>query len=297
MNKLSKILPPVILAGSLILSACGGDSSSGTGSLNLNITDGPVPDASQVVVAFSGVSIKPVNGSAYDINFVDGNNQPVVKTIDLLNLQGLNTESLLHDHSLESGRYNWLRLHVNEMDSYIVLSSGTYPLYIPSGDETGLKLNRSFEIVEGTTTSFTIDFDLHKSVVGPGVGHMSGAYKLRPTLRMVNNAEMGHISGHVGSTTLADASCTGRTDYAVYVFSGMNVTPDDLDGTDPDPVAISQLTATYDYALGFLEPGSYTLAFTCQAADDDVDANDAINFITGGTVVVTAGTNTQYNFN
>ncbi|MDH5484697.1 MAG: DUF4382 domain-containing protein [Gammaproteobacteria bacterium] len=296
MNKFSKVMPLLGLASLLLLSACGGTSSSGTGSLTLNITDSPVPDATQVVVAFSGVTIKPENGSAYDINFVDDNNQPVVKTIDLLNVQGMNSESLLHNHTLEAGRYNWLRLHVNEAGSYIDLSTGNYPLYIPSGDETGLKLNRPFDIIEGSTTSFTLDFDLHKSVVGPGQGKMSGSYKLRPTLRMVNNAEMGHVSGHVGATTLADASCSGRTDYAVYLFTGANIMPDDIDGTDPDPVAVSQLTDTYDYALGFLEPGSYTLAFTCQAADDDVDSSETLHFISSDSVTVIAGGNITYDF-
>lgn len=296
MKKLSKILSVCLLASPLVLTACD-ESSSGTGRLNLNIADAPVHDASHVVVAFSGVSIKPENGSAYEINFIDDNDQPVIKTIDLLSLQGLNSERLLHDHILAAGRYNWLRLHVisskDTVDSYIELNTGRHPLYVPSGDETGLKLNRPFDIVEGSDTSLTIDFDLGKSVVAPGQGT---TYKLRPTLRMVNNAEMGHISGHVGDVARADASCTGA-DYAVYVFAGDNITPDDIDGNDPDPVTTSQLSNTYDYALGFLEPGSYTLAFTCQAAADDVDADDAINFVSGGTVMVTPGTNTQYDFN
>ena len=225
MIKMSKASLISIISLSMILTACGGESP-GNGSLNLSITDAPVDGATQVVVSFDGVSIKPSNGSAYDIDFVDINGDPEIKTIDLLAQQGPNSVPLLVNQTLIAGHYNWLRLKVvaskTSTDSYIKLDDGSeHPLYVPSGEETGLKLNQGFNITDGGAATFTIDFDLRKSVVMPNNG--SEAYKLRPTLRIVHNDNVGHINGIVGSLSLDDDNCKG-TDYAVYVFSGANVT-------------------------------------------------------------------------
>jgi len=283
----------------ILLTACGGDIS-GSGILNLNITDAPVDSAAKVVVSFDSVSIKPANGPAYDIKLVDISGNPVVKSIDLLSQQGANSEPLLVNHVLAAGHYNWMRLNViasqTSYDSYIELDGGSqYPLYVPSGDETGLKLNQGFNIADGGATTFTIDFDLRKSVLSPNKN--SQAYKLKPTLRIVSNDNVGHISGIVGPVALSDASCAGRSDYAVYVFAGDNVIPDDVDGIDAEPVTTALLSNSNEYAVGFLNKGVYTLAFTCQASDDNSEEDDPINFIVTDVVAVAAGTTTRHDFN
>lgn len=290
-----------ILLASFVLSSCGGGTNNGggTGYINLNITDAPVDEAAEVTVSFSGLSIKPANGTAFDINFENAKGQPIVKKIDLLSLQGANSLNLLDNYPLAAGKYNWIRLKVisseTTTDSYIVLKQGgmTYPLYVPSGDETGLKLNRGFTILDGQTATFTIDFDLRKSIVDPG--NLSSAYKLKPTLRIVENHNAGNITGTVGSLTLNDVNCTG-TDYAVYAFIGAGITPDDMDGIDPDPVSSSMLNNSFGYGIGFLEQGDYTLAVTCQAAADKVDTSESINFIGMKTVTVIAGKTITENF-
>lgn len=291
----------VIFLIPLLITSCGGsESTGGSGTLNLNITDAPIDEAAEVVVSFSGLSIKPADGPAIDINFEDPDGNPEIKTIDLLSLQGANSLNILNDYVLASGNYNWIRLHVisseTTTDSYIVLEQGgnQYPLYVPSGDETGLKLNRGFTIHDGKAATFTIDFDLRKSIVEPG--NLSTAYKLKPTLRIIENQNAGHITGTVGSTTLNDANCIG-TDYAVYAFTGAGITPDDMDGINPDPVSSSMLTNTFTYGIGFLEEGNYTLAVTCQAADDKTDSNDLINFLGTKTVTVIAGVIITEDFN
>ena len=287
-----------ILSLSMILTACGSDSTENGGSLNLNITDAPVDSAAKVVVSFSGVSIKPESGPAYDIDFVDDNGSPTIKTIDLLSQQGSNSEPLLVNEALEAGHYNWMRLKVKSSitstDSYIELEDGSqHPLYVPSGNQTGLKLNQGFDITDGGSVSLTIDFDLRKSVLSPN--NNSEAYKLKPTLRIVNNDNMGHISGIVGSVSLADAACT-KTDYSVYVFAGENIIADDIDGLDAEPVSTALLSESFEYEVGFLDEGTYTIALTCQAEDDNIETDDAINFIGTSNVTVNAGTTTTYNF-
>jgi len=288
----------IAAAAAFSLSGCGSGDFASQGTLNLNITDAPVDNATSVVVAFTGVTLKPQNRSSYDIDFKDGNGNALVKTIDLLNQQGANSEPLLLNHSLAVGHYDWMRLKVNAqpgvMDSTITLDAngGQHSLSIPSGNQTGLKLNRGFDITEGEAVTFTIDFDLRRSVVAPQ--NNATDYKLKPTLRIVENATIGHLTGHIGDVTLNDTLCV-NTDYSVYVYSG-SVVPDDINGTAPDPVSTGLVSNGFDYSIGFLPAGDYTVAMTCQAADDVVDTDDVIDFIGTSTVTITAGALERHDF-
>ncbi len=87
-------------------------------------------------------------------------------------------------------------------------------------------------------------------------------------------------------------------------YSG-TVTPDDIDGIDPDPiksVKAQYVEDSYHYSVASLEPGDYTVAATCQADRDDPatdDLNDTIQdvtFVGTDTVSVSAGSNTVHDF-
>ena len=163
-QKLMKALIPAFL---FALAGCGGgDSSTAQGTLSLGVTDAPVDNANRVVVEFTGVSVKPADGEAEVFDF------DTPRQIDLLALQGGETELLLDDVVLNAGDYEWIRLTVNAgmnaSDSFIELEDGSvHALFIPSGNQTGLKLVRGFVVPVNASADFTIDFDLRKSVVDP----------------------------------------------------------------------------------------------------------------------------------
>lgn len=278
------------------LAACGG-SGGGTGTLNLNITDAPVDSAEHVYVEFTGVEIKAANGETVDITY----NQP--KQLDLLALTGGVAEVLVENQLLPAGQVEWIRLKVNASqggdpadDSYIVINGTPYELRIPSGDQTGLKLNRPVTIEDGGVASFTIDFDLRKSV-----HERSGdIYNLRPTLRLVDNHTDGALAGTVDLATIT-ANCIAGDDAAVYVFAGSNVTPDDIniDGNNVEPVATASVDwegMDNDYSVAFLSEGDYTVAFTCDAGEDDPAADNTLTFVGTSNVTVNAGQTTVKNF-
>lgn len=50
----------------LFISGCGSDSSTGSGTLSVNLTDAPIDEANAVVIEFTGVSIKRKSGTATD---------------------------------------------------------------------------------------------------------------------------------------------------------------------------------------------------------------------------------------
>lgn len=278
----------LLATAALALAGCGG-SSEGEGILNLKITDSPVDQAEAVVVVFTGVQLKPADGEviSFDVDCPDDQGEATGRcSIDLLTLQEGVTVDLLEDQPLPAGQYNWIRLNVlAERDmqdgSYILLEEGgeQYPLFIPSGAQSGLKLVRPFIVSQTGNTELVIDFDLRKSVIAPP--GLAPNYILKPTLRLVDNLLTGTIEGQVDLGALgeaqevaADASCNG----GVYLFNEADATPDDQDGdaTDgADPVVYTALEpdeldgSIASYNFSFVETGDYTIAFTC---DFGVDA-------------------------
>jgi len=164
-------------------------------------------------------------------------------------------------------------------------------LIASSGAESGLKLNRGFTLPADGSVALTIDFDLRKSIHAPP-GQQGAAeactqgYLMRPTLRIVDDANVGAIGGHVASELVTE-QCLPK----VYVFSGAGATPDDIDGTDPDPlvvanVAVENGSTAFAYRAAFLPPGPYTVAFTCD--DDDATVDDTLTFFGAQDVTVQA---------
>jgi hypothetical protein len=287
----------VVATSVVLLSACGGSDGGGdksqTGFLKVGVTDAPVDMASAVVVKFTGVELKPMDGPAFSIDFA------TAKSLDLIQLQGEDRALLLDNEEILAGEYEWMRLKVAADpnvagDSYLQLeeNGAECELRVPSGDQTGLKLVRGFTIGVGTTTDFTIDFDLRKSIVAPpGQTTMvdtcnNQAFILKPALRMVDNLQVGAISGDVDPNLIA-ASCAApdQAPYPgnVYLFgpipAGETATPDDYDGIadDPngaDPIAGAMVDKdTFRYTIGFVPAGDYRVAYTCDLDDAGIDAD------------------------
>lgn len=282
MNKFFKISTAI---AATTLAACSGSSSS-TGKFTLGLTDGPVENAQAVVITFSAVELHGAESKVIEFD--------TPMSLDLLQLQGEARSLLLDGESFTAGDYQWVRLAVDEASSYIQIDGSQHALEIPSNAQTGLKLNRPFTIGAGSTTDFTIDFDLRKSVHQEGVGD----YKLRPTLRIVDNLEVNTVSGTVAETLVTNVSCNNGDNNdignAVYLFSGDGATIQDLQGNSTDPLASSSVvynleSEAYEYEIGYVPVGEYTIAFTCDASLDisTEDNSDVVNFSAGFPVNVT----------
>jgi hypothetical protein len=294
------------------LVACGGSGSGGgdegiaTGTINVSVTDAAVDSAEQVLVQFTGVTVKPSEGEAQAIplsgdsqtcqDYLDGRDpsptqvgEPTIRCIELKELQGTNTADLLKDVVLTAGNYSWMRLDVDAkkgvMDSIIAVNTGdVYSLYVPSGSQSGLKLNSGFTILAGGSHKFVIDFDLRKSVNNP---QGFEDYRLKPSLRMIDLAASGNIVGAVDPSRLTANGCTGNVNtgdgFAVYVYdTGADIGEE---GSSSAPLTSASVnwnadSNQWDYTVGFLAPGEYTVAFTCQAAEDSAEVSDNGTFLT-----------------
>jgi hypothetical protein len=275
------------------LAACSGGGGNETGRLSLSVTDAPVDDASSVVVQFSGVAFKRAGAAQEEVQDLT----PSPRQLDLLQYQEGRAALLLDAVTLPAGDYEWIRLIVDNetgvRDSYLVLDGGEEcELRVPSGAESGLKLNRGFTLPAAGSVALTIDFDLRKSIHAPP-GQQSASesctqgYLMRPTLRIVDDANVGAIAGHVAGELVTD-QCLPK----VYVFEGAGTVPDDIeeaDGADADPlvvadVAVENGSTEFAYRAAFLPPGSYTVAFSCD--DDDAAADDTLTFVGAQDVTV-----------
>ncbi|MDK8465501.1 DUF4382 domain-containing protein [Marinobacter sp. SS13-12] len=266
MNQSLKYLTVVGFTGAL--AACGGGGSSSstgeTGSVSVGLTDAPVDSAREVNIEVTALVLQPSDGerSRFELEFPE--------PINLLDLQGGAFESLISDEEVPAGAYNWMRLELGDDNTVVIdneTGTGTYPLTTPSA--RGVQTS-GFTVPAGGEVSLTIDFDVRKSLV-KAVGQ--DGYKLKPVLRLVDNAQVGTIKGTIGQTLLA--TCTDANAYAggVYIFEELDVTPNDL-GSENEPLVVAPVdteTGEYDYTAAFLPAGDYTVAYTCDM-DERQDA-------------------------
>ena len=308
-----------IIALTLVMAGCGsssedssdtGQDSSDTGSMSLSITDAPIDDASSVVVQFSEVQVRGAE-SSQNLNFTF--DPP--KSIDLLTLQGTSTEVLFTDVEVPAGVYDEIRLIINAEegteDTYIVLVEGgeQHDMTVPSGSQSGLKVKGPLTVTANATASFTIDFDVRKSIVKSGNENSKNGvkYHLKPVLRIVDNSEVGNVSGTIDATLLPQAAgCSDddvMTGNAVYIYEGLGVIPDDidLDEATVEPVVTTlveydSVSDTYNYELAFLTEGDYTVSFTCNADAENVEEDDDLMFKGSQNASVIAGQTTTADF-
>ncbi|MCK2150557.1 DUF4382 domain-containing protein [Marinobacter alexandrii] len=288
------------------VTACGGGSdSSETGTVSFGVTDAPATEFSNVTVAFTEIRLKPEDGDwiSFPLNGFEDQN--------LLELQGGVSAPLITDEEVPAGNYTELRLIVDTNNSFVKLESqgdSTYTLAVPSGEQSGLKLKGDFIVAADTSTDFTVDFDVHKSIVNPQ-GDSLADYLLKPSMRLVNNLEVGSISGlvdyaQINSTRGVDDTedalddCAPNYEGSAYVFAGAGVVPSDLNVNNDTgnpllvlPVAPDDQSNLYTYTAGFLPAGEYTVSYSCQLDDNETD--DTLEFDGTQNVTVVAGETTQ----
>lgn len=98
-------------------------------------------------------------------------NGPV--TYDLMLLQDV--KKLLGEKALTAGKYTQIRLTIE--GAKLEIGGKEQPIKIPSGR---IKLVKNFNIVDGGTTTLTLDFDAKKSV------HKAGSrYIMKPTIKVI----------------------------------------------------------------------------------------------------------------
>jgi hypothetical protein len=301
----AKITGLAVGAMSLIACSGGGGESSGTSTLTVSLMDAPVDDVTAVNVEITALWLKGPGSAAKLLKM----SQTPMK-VNLLNLNDKNAAILIDGQSIDPGSYEWLDMDVNAdfdgvLDSFVVTKiGGQEELRVPSGR---VRLVGGFDVAANQAVQLLFDWDLRKGLVDPPG---QPGFLLKPAFRVVDVHELGKLSGTVAIATL---NATGDPNgcladdpnldvgNAVYVFAGANITPDDIDGVDPDPVAVIPVepSSTGDYVYHtVIAPGTYTIAFTCQAGNDNPDdgQSENIKFVAPVTRTISADTEVAVDF-
>jgi hypothetical protein len=114
--------------------------------------------------ATGNVEVEAENDGSSDFGWIVVADKPA--TYDLLELQQGLTAGL-GGAAIPAGHYTQLRLIVSS--AAVMVDGEMHELKIPSGEQTGLKLNAEFDLASGADYVMTLDFDAQQSVkkVGP----------------------------------------------------------------------------------------------------------------------------------
>ena len=308
MNTFRAILLGTSLFG---LVACGGSSGGqATGDISLALTDAPVDNLDRVQLTVNAVGLKPAQSGQIRLDL----EEPLVIE-DLLALQGEAFQAILPTTEVPAGRYNWIRLYVQAGAdrTYVVDDQGgQHPLYLP-GQQNANEQERHLQLVSGFAVpadgevNLMLDVDLRRAITQP---QSANHYLLRPAMRLLDLSETGTITGTVADALVNDDSCTADMNSGagnvVYLYEGANREPGDVyldENGEPllpdSPLAtanVRQDDGTWQFVIGFVSAGEYTVAFSCQGLDDDPQEEDEILFADTRNVTVEADQETNVSF-
>ncbi len=196
-----------IFTTSIFFFSCSDSTSSETqqGQLKITMVDAPA-SYDEINIVVTRVEVHSSDSDSSSGWFVINNN---AATYDLLLLRN-GASVILGNHSLDVGHYTQIRLIIGT-GSNIVVDGVVYPLEIPSGEQTGVKLNHQFEIQSGLIYELLLDFDAEHSIVLTG----NNQYKLKPVIKLVPMVISGRISGRINPVSAAGY---------VYAISGNDTT-------------------------------------------------------------------------
>lgn len=175
MKKLLFTMLASVVCLSLILSSCDKSSDDSQATLQVHLTDNPILGLTEVNVDIQKVSVRLGDDSLNTEAWVDLATN--AQTYNLLNLQN-GVSVLLASGNLQPVMVKEIRFVLGSNNTVKDTLGLTYPLIVPSGSESGLKLKVDKKLGVGLQT-LLIDFDAALSIKIERDG-----YKLRPVLKI-----------------------------------------------------------------------------------------------------------------
>lgn len=279
-GKYYSIAVAILMIAGLLTAGCSLGFQQSTGTVKLSLTDAPIADASDVEGVF--ITIESI---MYNIDdewvTMEGFEGP--QEFNLLELTG-GEVAVLGEAELPAGRVAQIRFMLGAPEegeriagtpgSYIAVDPDgetdgdagddvKYPLFVPSGSQSGYKAVGGFDVPANGTVEITADFDVRKSVLLTG----NSEYILKPTIRLVVNDQAGSITGDFDY----DTENTDYESYVVFAYEDDTYTSEEAAPADPDVLPFSNAVGSgnavdtgdddlFDtYTVAFLAAGTYDL--------------------------------------
>lgn len=274
----SRTMRLIFTAGAVLLLVMGGfiscsettSTDTETGTLRMIMVDAPadLEGVESLEIVFDRVMVH--RGICQDEDSTDGWITVLCdtllveqRTFDLLELVNGDFGILCED-DLEAGAYTQIRIIIES--ATLVVDGEPQTLFIPSGEQSGIKLVGGFKVDPGVITELTLDFDVAKSLHEAPPG--SGRYILRPTIRLVQTTLSGTISGTVLPAGI------GAVIYALDPSTVDTVASTLADPITGDYVLQALLAGIYDVrasAVGYADSTRTGIAVTAGVNTPDVD--------------------------
>ena len=296
------LLPFVLLSSSGC--SCGfdcnnDDNDNNPASLTLGFSDSLPEDLKEVVLEVdtitlrrSGEDIVVDTFTISQLSLVDA----ATFQIDLLDYRGVDQLRVITGLELSTGSYTSIDIKV--------IADGVNSSYVTQADDTVAPLTVSGDVLQvpgmqllSGSQTFTVEFSLAQALDLPAG---STSYRLTTTgIRTENNATAATLSGEVADTLFDTVTaCSEKADpligNRVYLYPGKGLAKESLvdvytsASTNKPPTntvapfAVASLervslTDSWLYSFGFVPAGDYTIAFSCNTADDDaIQWNDLV---------------------
>jgi len=299
--KLKKTVLIITIVSTIsLLFGCSFFSNKGT--LSLSLTDAPIADSKDVEGVF--ITITKIQ---YNLNgeWIDDTNFESPQTYNLLDLTNGTVEPL-SNVVIDSGKVSQIRFLLDsaqdgkktasissncyiiidsdgtaERDGIIEKNDNKYPLFVPSGDQTGYKAVGEFIIPSNGTVEITADFDVRKSVIKKG-NIDSHDYSLKPTIRLIANNQAGSIKGSFSFNNIEEYNT-----YTIFAYESGEYNENELsqEGDNPtyfeNAISSSQVVLSEEgnnYILPFLAQGNYDLIITGVDDSNNYHILDDLNY-------------------
>ncbi|WP_372635643.1 DUF4382 domain-containing protein [Fodinibius sp.] len=264
-NKILSVPLSLLLGISVLVVGCetsdnGLGADGGMGTMTVQMTDAPIDSADAVNVFIERVEVN----NAEDEEGWTVLNEPQ-QSYNLLELVNGATE-VIGSSELEPGVYNQIRLILSESGHSVEVNGQAHDMKVPSGPQTGIKLNINAEIEPDIEYILLLDFDASRSVVAAGPPGNPVKYLLKPVITAKEKAITGNIEG------TADPAESRPVVYAIA-------------GTDTLASTIADTTSG-DFRIIGLEEGSYDVALDSRNEAYQSVVEEDVSVTVGGTAEI-----------
>lgn len=189
----SAMLLAAFVTVTVLLFSCSGDSlaggasetgNSGVGVLQVETFDAPPSrEVEHVYLTFSMIEAHREDSGW----IVVANDTTSIDFVALVN----GRTALVVDTSLPAGEYDELRISLLD-SNWIVVAGDSYPLRVPGGLNSGVRIHALFSIADEESTLLYVDFDIAASI-----SQHDGEYRMVPSFSAYDAAVCGRVAGMV----------------------------------------------------------------------------------------------------